>query len=107
NRVAALTEPTAVVVHAIERAQITLGDSVVVLGLGPIGLLVAQCARAAGARRIVGIDLSPRRRDAARQLGFEAVLDPRTEHDLVRSVVERFDGGGPDVVFECAGAPST
>lgn len=107
NRIAALTEPTAVAVHALERARINLGDWVVVLGLGPIGLLVAQCARAAGATRILGIDLSPRRRQAALELGIEAVLDPRTEADLVRNVVERFGGLGPHVVFECAGAPST
>lgn len=107
NRVAALTEPTAVAVHALERARLNLGDWVVILGLGPIGLLVAQCARAAGATRIVGIDLSPRRRRAAQELGLEAVLDPRAEPDIIRAVVERFGGLGPHVVFECAGAPST
>jgi (R,R)-butanediol dehydrogenase/meso-butanediol dehydrogenase/diacetyl reductase len=107
NRAAAIAEPTAVAVHAVRRSGLGLGETAVVIGLGPIGLLVGQCAHAAGAARVIGIDPSARRRAAARRMGFETALDPRQERDIARAVVEMFEGLGPDVVYECAGAPAT
>ena len=102
---ASLIEPCAVAVHAVERAQIRLGERLGILGLGPIGLLVLQVARAAGALEIYGFDPSPVRRRAAVELGIDAVFDPR-EADAVEALVSA-TSGGPDIVFDCAAALGT
>ncbi|GAA3349371.1 alcohol dehydrogenase catalytic domain-containing protein [Amorphoplanes nipponensis] len=100
-RTAALVEPAAVAVHDVRRSELQVGDRVVVLGGGPIGVLIACVAREAGARVLVAeIDASRRGRVSA--LGFE-VLDPAGA-DLTAEV-ERWTGGvGADVVFEVSGA---
>jgi (R,R)-butanediol dehydrogenase/meso-butanediol dehydrogenase/diacetyl reductase len=103
---AALCEPCAVTVHAVRLSDIKLGDAVVVLGAGPIGLLCMQTARAAGATTVIVSEPAPGRSDAARRLGADAVLNP-LDGDLEARVVELTGGSGPQVVFECAAAPST
>jgi threonine dehydrogenase-like Zn-dependent dehydrogenase len=102
---ASLIEPCAIAVHALERAKINVGDRLGILGLGPIGLLVLQVAKAAGALEIYGVDPSPVRRQAALDLGIDAAFDPR-DSDPVAALVE-VTAGGPEVVFDCAGAPNT
>ncbi|MEC8911225.1 MAG: zinc-binding dehydrogenase, partial [Chloroflexota bacterium] len=103
---AAMCEPCAVAVHAVRISKIRLGDTVAVLGAGPIGLLCMQVARAAGASRVFVSEPAPARAEAAHRLGANAVVDP-TESDVVERIVELSDGLGPDVVFECAAAKST
>ena len=103
---AAMCEPCAVAVHAVRLSQLRLGDSVVVLGAGPIGLLCMQVARAAGASKVIVSEPAPARADAARRLGADAVINP-LEEDAVERVVELTGGTGPDLVFECAAAPGT
>jgi len=103
---AALLEPATVAVHAVRRTPIALGDTVVVLGAGPIGLLVLQCARASGAGCAVMIEPAPDRRRLASELGATAVIDPTTE-DVEARVREECGPRGADVVFECAGIPKT
>ena len=103
---AAMCEPCAVTVHAVRLSQLKLGDSVVVLGAGPIGLLCAQVARAAGASKVIVSEPAPARAEAARRLGMDAVINP-LEEDAEQRVVELTDGNGPDVVFECAAAKGT
>ena len=103
---AAMCEPCAVTVHAARLSQLKLGDSVVVLGAGPIGLLCMQVARAAGAGKVIVSEPAPARAEAARRLGADAVIDPLTE-DAEARVVELTGGVGPDVVFECAAASAT
>jgi (R,R)-butanediol dehydrogenase/meso-butanediol dehydrogenase/diacetyl reductase len=105
DRAAALTEPLAVALHAVRTAHINLGDTVVVIGAGPIGLLVTQCLRVAGARAIGVIEVAPRRAELAARLGADKVFNPGSD-DLVAEVI-RFLGAEPDVVFECAGAVQT
>lgn len=105
---AAVIEPTANAVHdVLERATVTAGDFVVVLGPGPIGLLAAMTARAAGARHVVVVGAPPDeglRLDRARQLGFQTVLN--VGRDDVPAVVRQLtDGIGADLVVECSGAP--
>ncbi|MBN2218428.1 MAG: alcohol dehydrogenase catalytic domain-containing protein [Pirellulales bacterium] len=105
---AAVIEPTANAVHdVLERATVTAGDFVVVLGPGPIGLLAAMTARAAGARHVVVVGAPPDeglRLGRARQLGFQTVLN--VGHDDVPEVVRDLtDGVGADLVVECSGAP--
>lgn len=98
-RDAALVEPTAVAVHDVRRAGLEVGDRVVVLGGGPIGVLIATVARQSGADvRVVELDENRRERIAA--LGFETA-GPQGLEELV----ERWtDGAGADVVFEVSGA---
>lgn len=98
---AALVEPVAVAVHDVRRAELAPGDRAVVIGGGPIGVLIATVARAFGAEVAV-IELDPTRRAQIEQLGF-AALDPRTT-DQVAWVETWTAGAGADVVFEVSGA---
>lgn len=102
---AALIEPLTVALHAVRRTPLRLGDTVAILGAGPIGLLTMQCANASGARTIV-IEPEPNRAQMARETGAGLVLDPRTT-DVAAAVAAETGGLGPEVVFECAGIPAT
>ncbi len=73
---AAILEPATVAVHAVRRTDIRLGDSVVVLGAGPIGLLVLQAARAAGAGTVVLVEPQRSRRELGGTLGADKLIDP-------------------------------
>jgi len=99
-RTAALAEPTAVAVHDVRRSGLQTGDTAVVLGGGPIGLLIACVARDAGAHVLL-VELDGRRRDLAASLGF-ATADPAG--DIADAVSVWTDGRGADVVFEVSGA---
>ena len=74
--VAALAEPLAVGMRAVERAEVRRGDKVAVFGCGPIGLFALATLLDRGIEQAVAIDLNPRRRELARALGAQAVLDP-------------------------------
>jgi 2-desacetyl-2-hydroxyethyl bacteriochlorophyllide A dehydrogenase len=102
---ASLLEPLAVAVHAVRSSKLKLGDCVAVLGAGPIGLLVGQCARRAGAARLFVSETNPARRRAAEALGAQGVFRPG-QTDVVQEVVRR-TGIGADVAFDCAGARPT
>jgi (R,R)-butanediol dehydrogenase/meso-butanediol dehydrogenase/diacetyl reductase len=101
-RTAALVEPVAVAVHDVRRSELQVGDHVVVLGGGPIGVLIAAVARDAGAVVLVA-EIDDVRRDRIAGLGFR-VADPGSA-DLVAEVQQWTGGGGADVVFEVSGAP--
>lgn len=103
---AAMLEPATIAVHAVRRTPLRLGDSVVILGGGPIGLLVMQCARAAGAGTLIMIEPQPERRALAARLGADRVIDPLAEDSAAR-IIEATGHAGADVVFECAGIPAT
>ena len=98
---AALVEPVAVAVHDVRRAELTVGDTAVVIGGGPIGLLIATVAREYGAEVVV-IELDANRRQQIEGLGF-TTLDPRAV-DQVSWVEHWTSGAGADVVFEVSGA---
>ena len=98
---ATLVEPTAVAVHDVRRASLQAGDKAVVIGGGPIGVLIATVARDAGADVVV-IELDAARRGQIGDLGFQT-LDP-TAVDQVEWVTEWTAGAGADVVFEVSGA---
>ena len=98
---AALVEPVAVAVHDVRRAHVQPGEKAVVLGGGPIGVLIAAVAREFGAEVVV-VELNPGRRKAVGELGF-ITLDPR-ETDQAEWVDKWTDGAGADVVFEVSGA---
>jgi 2-desacetyl-2-hydroxyethyl bacteriochlorophyllide A dehydrogenase len=100
---AALVEPVAVAVHDVRRGAVTPGDRVVVLGGGPIGVLIAVVARDAGAEVVV-VEPDARRRGTVASLGF-TTLDAL--NDDVPEAVDRWTAGaGADVVFEVSGAPA-
>jgi L-iditol 2-dehydrogenase len=100
---AAMIEPLAVAVHALARFGDVRGKCVAVLGAGTIGNLVAQAARASGARCILITDVSGYRLEKARQVGFPLVVDRRRE-DLGEAW-KAFGPDGADVILECAGSP--
>jgi (R,R)-butanediol dehydrogenase / meso-butanediol dehydrogenase / diacetyl reductase len=97
---AALVEPTAVAVHDVRRAELEAGQKAVVIGGGPIGVLIAAVARSFGGEFAV-VELDPKRRKTIADLGF-TVLDPL--EDPVAWVEEWTGGAGADVVFEVSGA---
>ena len=100
-RLAALVEPLAVACHDVRRGAVAAGETIVVIGGGPIGLLIGLVARTEGARVVLSEPRQPRRALAVR-FGFDAV-DP-TEADLAEHVVAATEGVGADVVFEVSGS---
>jgi L-iditol 2-dehydrogenase len=98
---AAMLDTAGVAVHAVQRASIAIGDSVVVVGDGPIGNLTMQYARAAGAGKVIVVG-SGKRLQAAVGLGA-APIDFASSADPGQAVWELTGGRGADVVFECAG----
>ncbi len=103
DAVGAMIEPFAVALHAVKRAGSIAGKRVLVIGGGPIGLLVLIAARAFGATPVTLSDVLAGRRAAALKLGADAVLDPTaaTLPDALREIT----GDGFDVIFEASGAP--
>jgi L-iditol 2-dehydrogenase len=89
----AMLEPLGVALHALDLGHLRIGSAVAVVGAGPIGLLLVQAARRAGATRVVVVEPLAHRRDAAKRLGADAVLE----------VDEPSDDIGADAVFELAG----
>ena len=100
-RDAALVEPVAVAVHDVRRSELTPGDKAVVIGAGPIGVLIATVAAAFGAEVVIA-EIDPNRRAAAEELGLRT-LDP-SAIDQVAWVEEWTGGAGADVVFEVSGS---
>ncbi|UFU07375.1 zinc-dependent alcohol dehydrogenase [Ruania halotolerans] len=98
---AALVEPTAVAVHDVTRAEVAAGEFVVVVGGGPVGLLIAMVARARGARVLV-VEIDDGRRAVAESLALN-VIDPTAE-DVVSRVEAATAGAGAAVAFEVSGA---
>jgi L-iditol 2-dehydrogenase len=100
----AMLEPLGVAIHAVDLAHLRVGASVGVFGCGPIGLLLLQVARAAGAATIVAVDPLPHRLEAARRLGADLALTPDEVGDP-GTLAERAGGNryGVHVAFEVAG----
>jgi L-iditol 2-dehydrogenase len=98
----AMLEPLGVAVHAVDLGHVPLGGSVAVIGCGPIGLLLVQVARVAGAARVLAADPLAHRRLAAEQRGADEVLNPADARYATR--LAAFTAGqGVDVAFEIAG----
>jgi threonine dehydrogenase-like Zn-dependent dehydrogenase len=105
--IAVLTEPFTIGIHAVMRAQIQLGDVVVVQGSGAIGLVTLICAKLGGASKIIMVGGPAERLELAQRMGADITIDI----EKVRSVEERTElvlshtpkQAGADIVFECAG----
>ncbi|MFP7476770.1 2,3-butanediol dehydrogenase [Terribacillus saccharophilus] len=99
----ALVEPSAVALYAVRSSKVKAGDKVAVFGCGPIGLLVIEALRAAGATEIYAVELSPERQAKAEELGA-IVVDPSKVDDTVEEI-RRLTDGGVEVAFEVTGVP--
>ncbi len=97
---AALIEPVAVACHDVRLSELQLGEDVVVIGGGPIGILVAMVARDAGGKVVVS-EVNPNRLAIAEKLGFDTVNPAET--DLAAAINARTGDKGADVVFEVSG----
>lgn len=98
-------EPVSCAIHGIDRANISIGDTVVIIGGGTIGLLMLQLAKNAGAARTILVEPLEYKRRIATELGAEIVINPK-ETDTKSSIMDVTDVGA-DVVIECAGTPPT
>ncbi|KAI1620440.1 chaperonin 10-like protein [Exophiala viscosa] len=104
--VAALIEPLNVPWRAIKASGFKFGETALVLGLGPIGLMTILCLQAFGASKIIVSDPAEGRLELARKLGAHHVFDPKKD-DVESSSKDLCDGRGPHVVFECAGVQAS
>ncbi len=100
---AAMIEPLAVGLYAVDLAEMAGGETVAVLGVGAIGLSVLQAARVAGAAKIIVSEPIKERRELALNLGADVVIDPSTG-DSTSQILE-MTGRGVEIAFECAGMP--
>lgn len=103
-RQATLIEPVAVMVHLLELIDIKVGDTVAVMGAGPIGMLCASTAKLAGASRVYVCDKVPHRLAMSRQMGADVALDIQ---QIQQAVMDETRGRGVDIVLDAAGAPET
>jgi threonine dehydrogenase-like Zn-dependent dehydrogenase len=102
---AAMVEPLSCCLHGLDLAKIRSGERVVVLGAGPIGLLMTQLARAAGAALVLVAESVAGKRELARRLGADIVVDPA--EGATAAAVREAVPEGADVVLECVGSPAT
>ncbi len=102
----ALLEPAGCALTAIRRVGLPDRASAFVLGLGPVGLLYARILRSLGASWIGGTEISARRRQAARDSGLDAVLDPREEGTARKAVGSATHGRGVDLAVVATGHPA-
>jgi threonine dehydrogenase-like Zn-dependent dehydrogenase len=100
---AALTEPMAVGLHAVNKSNIQKGETAVVLGCGPVGLSVIAALRLRGVEHVIATDFSPARRSLALGLGAHQAVDPREE--TAWAALSRSGRGGAPVIFEAIGVP--
>jgi len=98
---AAFTELLSCVIGGTERVRLQPGESVAVLGAGPVGLMFALAFQAAGAGQVIVTDVSPYRLEFARRIGVDAALDARG--DIV-TAIRNLTNGGADVVVDAVGA---
>jgi L-iditol 2-dehydrogenase len=104
---AAMVEPLSVVLHGINKAEVGIGDTVAILGAGPIGLLMTQVAKLRGASVIV-VEKNEFRLKEAEKKGADILINPDQVDDVVKLVRSKANGGrGPDRVIEAAGYPET
>lgn len=106
DELAVLAEPASVAVHAVRTSKFRIGDATVVMGAGPIGLLVMQVLNAGGAEAVYVSEPAPARAAAAQTLGAALVMDPG-DTDIVAKVVELSGGLGVPVAFDAAAARPT
>ncbi|MCS7461401.1 alcohol dehydrogenase catalytic domain-containing protein [Paenibacillus doosanensis] len=103
---AILIEPYACSLHAVQRAQIQLGDTVVISGAGTLGLGMVGAAKQSGAGTLIVLDLFEDRLKLAKQFGADIVLNPN-EVDVVKEIKQMTEGYGCDIYIEATGHPKS
>jgi L-iditol 2-dehydrogenase len=103
---AALVEPLSVALHAVAITPLETGDSVVIVGAGPIGLLTLLAVRLHGSRLVAITDRQPHRLAVARAIGADLAIDVGVS-DPAEAIREASNGRGADVVFEAVGITAT
>jgi (R,R)-butanediol dehydrogenase / meso-butanediol dehydrogenase / diacetyl reductase len=103
---AVLIEPLASAMHAVRRGNVTVGNTVAIVGTGTIGLSTLLCARAAGATHVYTFDRIASKRAKALEMGAAHAWDP-SHGDPVDKILEATNGKGIDVAFECVGGTQT
>ena len=96
--VAALAEPLACVINGLELVNLSLGKTAVLIGMGPIGCMMIDAAKAMGAVKVICVELSPARMEIAKRYGADVYIDPAAE-DVIARCREETGGEGPDVVM--------
>ncbi len=105
HRAAATVEPLVVGLHGVHRAGLRPGESCVIMGAGPIGLVTMLWARFAGASAIVVSEMADGRREMALTMGADVAIDPRLKNPAAE--LQKITGSAPDVIFECIGSGGT
>ncbi len=105
HRAAATVEPLVVGLHGVHRAGLRPGESCVIMGAGPIGLVTMLWARFAGASAIVVSEMAEGRRAMALTMGADLAVDPRLKNPAAE--LQKITGSAPDVIFECIGIGGT
>ena len=95
-----LFEPLAIILHSMKFAQLQPGEDAAVYGCGPIGLLTVAVLKLSGARRVIGVEPVAARRELAKQMGADVVLDPKTV-DPVQEILNATGKRGVDVAIDC------
>src|SRR3954468_2841246 len=103
---AALIEPFAIALHAVNRVPLAVNDVVVVAGAGMIGLALVQCLAATACRKIIVIDLAKEKLAQAKTLGATDIIDS-SEGKVVERILEMTNGKGADAAFEAVGITPT
>ena len=98
----AMIEPLAVAVHAVRRMGDVRGMKIAVLGAGPIGILVAQTAKGAGAESVLITDVSDFRVQKAKECGIDHCINTKNK-DFGEAMLETFGPDKADVIYDCAG----
>ncbi|HOK80274.1 MAG TPA: alcohol dehydrogenase catalytic domain-containing protein [bacterium] len=101
-----LAEPLAIALYGIRLANFLTGDSIAILGAGPIGLSVLFCCKTGGARQIFVTEIINHRAEMAKKLGADEVYFADRQ-DIVKTINEKTSHRGVDIAFECAGQQET
>ncbi len=104
--VATVVEPLAVILHALELTHLEAGETVAVMGAGPIGLLAAAVARMAGAGRVIVADRIGPRLALAREMGADLAVDI-TRESVVEAILDSTGGKGAHLIIDAAGKPDS
>ena len=103
---AALVEPLACTIHGVEESSIRLGDTVCVIGAGPVGLMIMKLCKLKGAR-VIAVDKDAKRLAKAEAIAADECINSSVESDVVSAVKRLTRGGyGVDVAIEAAGVPA-
>ncbi|WP_209123965.1 NAD(P)-dependent alcohol dehydrogenase [Alkalihalobacillus sp. BA299] len=99
---AAMAEPISVGIHAVRRGRLQPGETVVIMGMGPIGILTAAVAKAAGASKIIGVDLEESRLEVSKKMGVTHTVNLKQDN-LLEKINLLTNGKGVDLALETAG----